>query len=158
MFQNWSWWQLHNSEDILKIIELYTSNGWLSSVWIIPQENYYKYKIIYNEHNCFLTIDIDSNYANHWDVVYFMVTLFHPVCSQISYFSRAFADFIFLSRPQKRHKDFFFSNLRSFYDQSDPLLKIHTIQKEHNKPQTSTHNPFPKDCHSNRLLYSLPEL
>ena len=76
--------------------------------------------------------------------------------------SATFQGHLLISFSFQDHKKgiriFFFSNLRSFYDQSDPLLKIHTIQKEHNKPQTSTHNPFPKDCHSNRLLYSLPEL
>lgn len=72
---------------------------------VYPNKSYSKYRIIYNEHNCFLTIDIDSNY-----VISSTVTLFHLVYSQISYFSRAFADFLFLSSPQKRHKDFFFKS------------------------------------------------
>ena len=65
--------------------------------------------------------------------------------------SATFQGHLLISFSFQDHKKgiriFFFPNLRSFYDQSDPLLKIHTIQKEHNKPQTSTHNPFPKDCH-----------
>lgn len=52
-----------------------------------------------------------------------MVTLFHLVYYQISYFSRALADFIFLSSPQKKAQGFYFPNLRSFYDQSDPFTQ-----------------------------------